>query len=75
LAHAAKKDIRQFANQIKLPEFVNLCPSAENSKRQEIRDILQVLYQKNRKVKGNIFRAMHHVNVDYLPQLDPARAR
>ncbi len=75
LAHAGEKDIRRFADQIKLPVFVNPCPSAKNSKRQEIKDILQALYRKNRKVKGNIFRAMHHVNLDYLPKLDPAQTR
>ncbi len=75
LAHAGEKDIRRFADQIKLPVFINPCPSAGNSKRQEIRDILQSLYRKNRKVKGNIFRAMHHVNLDYLPRLHPTRAR
>lgn len=68
LAHASENDIRRFADQIKLPVFVNPCPSAGNSKRREIKDLLQTLYRKNRKIKGNIFRAMHHVNLDYLPR-------
>ncbi len=70
LAHAAEDDIHRFAAQIKLPVFVNPCPSAGKSKRKEIKDLLQNLYRKNRKIKGNIFRAMHHVNAAYLPQSD-----
>jgi len=70
LAHADENDIRRFTDQIKLPVFVNPCPSAGHSKRQEIKAMLGTLYQKNRKVKGNIFRAMHHVNLDYLPHPD-----
>ncbi|RUA02613.1 MAG: tRNA 2-thiocytidine(32) synthetase TtcA [Deltaproteobacteria bacterium] len=67
LAHAAENDIRRFADQINLPVFTNPCPSSGKSRRQEIKDLLKTLYRRNRKIKGNIFRAMHHVNLDYLP--------
>ena len=50
------------------PVFVNPCPSADRSKRQEIKTLLNTLYRQNRKIRGNIFRAMHHVNPDYLPR-------
>lgn len=48
------------------PGFVNPCPSAKVSKRQEIKNLLRQLYSSNKKIKGNIFRAMSHVNADYL---------
>ena len=48
------------------PEFVNPCPSANNSKRQEIKTVLKRLYRSNNKIKGNIFRAMSRVRPDYL---------
>jgi len=68
LAHAAENDIQRFAEKSKFPVFVNSCPSADRSKRQEIKTLLNTLYRQNRKIRGNIFRAMHHVNPDYLPR-------
>ncbi len=42
------------------------CPTSGFSKRQGIKDMLKDLYRSNKKIKGNIFHALHHVNVDYL---------
>ena len=66
LAFADEDVIRRFAREQEFPEFVNSCPSAGNSKRQEIKTLLHQLYRSNRKIKGNIFRSMSHVNAEYL---------
>ena len=66
LAFADEKRIRDFAKEQNFPEFINPCPSANNSKRQEIKDTLKRLYKTNSKIKGNIFRAMSRVKLDYL---------
>jgi tRNA 2-thiocytidine biosynthesis protein TtcA len=66
LAYADEELIRAFAKERCFPEFVNPCPSADNSKRREIKSILKKLYTNNRKIKGNIFRAMSRVKTDYL---------
>jgi tRNA 2-thiocytidine biosynthesis protein TtcA len=66
LAFAEESTIRRYAEENALPMFVNPCPSAENSKRYEIKKLLAQLYRTNRKIKGNIFRAMGHVKLDYL---------
>ena len=58
--------IVRFAAEQKFPKFENTCPSSKISKRQEIKDMLNKLYQGNRKIKGNIFRSMQHVNMEYL---------
>lgn len=58
--------VRRFAAAHQLPTFTNPCPSANNSKRSEIRSLLQELYRSNPKIKGNIFHALSHVNPDYL---------
>jgi len=68
LAHAPEKDIQRFAEKSNFPAFINPCPSAGQSKRQEIKTLLNALYRQNRKIRGNIFRAMHHVSPDYLPR-------
>ncbi|MBW2367447.1 MAG: tRNA 2-thiocytidine(32) synthetase TtcA [Deltaproteobacteria bacterium] len=66
LAFADESSIRRFAREKSFPEFKNPCPSAGHSKRQEMKVMLRQLYQKNRKIKGNIFRALSHVKMDYL---------
>ncbi len=66
LAFADGQLIRDFARESGLPEFVNPCPSAGNSKRQEIKTMLKQLYNSNPKIKGNIFRAMSRVKNAYL---------
>lgn len=58
--------IRRFADEKGFPNFVNPCPSAKTSKRQEVKKLLNELYKSNKKIKGNIFRAMSHVKTDYL---------
>jgi tRNA 2-thiocytidine biosynthesis protein TtcA len=66
LAFADEQLIRKFARDQKFPEFINPCPSANRSKRREVKTFLHQLYRANKKVKGNIFRAMSHVNTEYL---------
>jgi tRNA 2-thiocytidine biosynthesis protein TtcA len=66
LAYADETLIKSFANDQKFPEFINPCPTAGNSKRQEIKSLLNDLYRSNNKIKGNIFRAMSHVRMEYL---------
>ena len=59
--------ISRFHKNQSLPLTVNPCPSKKTGKRQEIREILQGLYRKNRKIRGNILAAMHNVHLEYLP--------
>ena len=66
LAFVDEATIARFARENDFPEFVNPCPTAQVSKRREIKTLLQQLYAANKKVKGNIFRALSHVKMDYL---------
>jgi tRNA 2-thiocytidine biosynthesis protein TtcA len=66
LAYVDEKALIRFADDMKWPVRENPCPSADRSKRAEIKSLLQKLYQGNKKVKGNIFRAMRHVKAEYL---------
>jgi tRNA 2-thiocytidine biosynthesis protein TtcA len=66
LAYCDEDRIRRFSRDQQFPAFHNPCPSAAVSKRQEIKSMLNRLYSGNRKVKGNIFRAMRHVKTEYL---------
>ena len=66
LAFVEEDLIRRFVRQQGLAVFHNPCPSANRTKRQEIKELLRQLYRSNPKVKGNVFRAMRHVKLDYL---------
>jgi tRNA 2-thiocytidine biosynthesis protein TtcA len=66
LAFVDEGAIERFAREKIFPEFVNPCPTARISKRREIKTLLKQLYAANKKIKGNIFRAMRHVRTDYL---------
>jgi len=59
--------VERLAKSIGLPVFVNACPSAQHNKRTDMRHMLEGLYKKNAKIRGNIFHAMSHVNLEYLP--------
>ncbi|MBI9083037.1 MAG: tRNA 2-thiocytidine(32) synthetase TtcA [Desulfobacterales bacterium] len=66
LAYTEEDDIRRFARQQAFPSFVNPCPSASTSRRRAVKEMLHGFYRSNKKIKGNLFRAMHNVNQDYL---------
>ncbi len=66
LAFAHEDEIQRFVRVSGAEIFENPCPSSGRSKRYEIKQMLQSLYRSNRKIKGNIFRAMQHVRPEYL---------
>ncbi len=66
LAFVDEGNIRRFVNRMGFTPFDNPCPSAGRTKRQQVKDLLRQLYHGNPKVKGNIFRAMHHVRMEYM---------
>ncbi|MCK5349872.1 MAG: tRNA 2-thiocytidine(32) synthetase TtcA [Desulfobacula sp.] len=66
LSYVEKKNITLFGQMFNLPEFKNNCPSADKTKRGEIRKLLETLYKHNKHIKGNIFRSMSNIAPDYL---------
>ena len=66
LAYADEDSLQRFADEMQWPIKANPCPSAGSSKRGEVKQMLQRLYTSNKKIKGNIFRALRHVKRDYL---------
>ncbi|SLM32964.1 tRNA 2-thiocytidine biosynthesis protein TtcA [Desulfamplus magnetovallimortis] len=66
LAYLEKSEILKLAAIFDFPDFVNPCPSDGVTKRSNIRIFLNNLYKENRNIKGNLFRAMANVEMDYL---------
>jgi tRNA 2-thiocytidine biosynthesis protein TtcA len=66
LAYVEEDKIKRFAKKKQFPEFINSCPYGKISKRQEIKEWLDLMYKSNKKIRGNIFRSLKNVNPDYL---------
>jgi tRNA 2-thiocytidine biosynthesis protein TtcA len=51
-----------------LPSIENRCPMTKASKRMHIKKLLRTLEKDNKHIRENIYKALSHVKVDYLPQ-------
>jgi len=69
------RSIFKLCTDLGLPIIPTRCPSATKSRRTEIRDMLDGLFRKNSKVRGNIYHAMSNVNLQYLPPKLPSTGR
>jgi tRNA 2-thiocytidine biosynthesis protein TtcA len=65
LALLEEKKIERFAREMELPFGPTGCPSSGKTKRKVIKDLIEMLSQKDRRVKGNIFRALSNIKLDY----------
>ena len=61
-----EKIIKRYAESMGWRDIPLGCPTARSSKRDEIRVMLSRFYESNKKVKGNIFHALHNVRQEYL---------
>ncbi len=59
--------VQRYAKAMGWQEIDLGCPSAGISKRQVIKDMLQGFYRSNKKIRGNIFHAIHNIIPEYLP--------
>lgn len=59
--------IARYARDMAWPRIELGCPTAGSNKRWEVKEMLERIYRKNRKVKGNIFHALQNVREAYLP--------
>jgi tRNA 2-thiocytidine biosynthesis protein TtcA len=66
LALIEEKKIERFAKEIGLPFGPSGCPNSGKTKRKEVKELIETLGKKNRKVKGNIFRSLSNIKLDYL---------
>ncbi|OGP78630.1 MAG: tRNA 2-thiocytidine(32) synthetase TtcA [Deltaproteobacteria bacterium RBG_16_49_23] len=66
LALIEEKKIERFAKEMGLPYFPCGCPASGKSKRKKVKELLTVLDKENRQVKGNIFRSLSNIKMEYL---------
>jgi len=65
LALLEEKKIERFAREMELPFGPSGCPSSGKTKRREVKELIESLEKKNRRVKGNIFRSLSNIKMDY----------
>jgi tRNA 2-thiocytidine biosynthesis protein TtcA len=65
LALLEEEKIRRFAREMDLPFGPSGCPSSGRTKREEMKRLIETLQRKNHRVKGNIFRALSNIKLDY----------
>jgi len=65
LALIEEKKNERFAREMGMPFGPSGCPSSGKTKRKFIKDLIEALSKKDRRVKGNIFRALSNVKLDY----------
>jgi tRNA 2-thiocytidine biosynthesis protein TtcA len=61
-----EKEIEKFARAMHLPVGSSGCPSSGRTKRKEVKEIIETLSGKNHRVKGNIFRSLSNIKMDYM---------
>jgi tRNA 2-thiocytidine biosynthesis protein TtcA len=66
LALIEEKKIERFAREMRLPFGPCGCPVSGKTKRKEVKELIETLEKKNRRIKGNIFRALSNIKMDYL---------
>lgn len=66
LALIEEDKIERFAKERNLPFGLSGCPVSGRTKRREIKDWIRTMEKFNPKIKGNIFRALSNVKLDYL---------
>jgi tRNA 2-thiocytidine biosynthesis protein TtcA len=65
LSLVEEKKIERFARAMDLPFGPSGCPSSGRTKRKEVKEIIEALSRKNHRVKGNIFRSLSNIKLDY----------
>ncbi len=66
LALVQKKMIQKIASIIGLTSYQNPCPSAGMTSRQHIKELLQALYKKDRRIKNSMINALGNIKQEYL---------
>jgi tRNA 2-thiocytidine biosynthesis protein TtcA len=61
-----EKKIEKFARSMHLPVGSSGCPSSGRTKRKEVKEVIETLSRKNHRVKGNIFRSLSNIKMDYM---------
>jgi tRNA 2-thiocytidine biosynthesis protein TtcA len=71
LAYLSEHLVKRYAHERGFAPISNLCPTAPVSHRMYVKNLLRDLEKDNRHIRDNLFKAMSHVKLDYLPRKGP----
>ncbi|MEK6201992.1 MAG: tRNA 2-thiocytidine biosynthesis protein TtcA [Desulfobulbaceae bacterium] len=66
LAYIEKHEVQEMAMTLGLAPVDNLCPLAGNTRRDQVRKLLQTIYEQDPGIKASIFASMANVREGYL---------
>jgi len=66
-AYIEESLIKKYGKERGFPVIENKCPTSITSKRMYIKKLLRELEKENKDIRENIYKAMRHVKLDYLP--------
>ncbi|MBU0946478.1 MAG: tRNA 2-thiocytidine biosynthesis protein TtcA [Proteobacteria bacterium] len=66
LAYVEKEEVEVMAKAVGLRPVANLCPLAGDTRREEVKEMLQELYKKIPGAKASLFAALGNVRQEYL---------
>lgn len=66
MAYIEKEEVEKMARAVGLTAVANLCPLAGDTRREEVKEMLQELYKKIPGAKASLFAAMGNVRQGYL---------
>lgn len=66
MAYLEKCEVRQIAADLQLVPVKNLCPLAEDTRREKVRSLLEALYEQEPGAKNSLFAALSNVRKEYL---------
>ncbi len=72
LAYLQKAQIKAQGESLGIAPVANPCPISGDTKRQEIRGILEPFFEKNSRIKANVFAGLANIRPEYL--LNPFRS-
>jgi tRNA 2-thiocytidine biosynthesis protein TtcA len=67
LACISEELIKKYGKEQGFPAMENKCPTSKTSRRVYIKNLLRELEKENKSIRENIYKALSHVKVDYLP--------
>ena len=67
LAYIREGLVKRYAKERGFPVIENGCPTSRTSKRRRVKELLDGLEKESPRVRDNIWKAMGHVKMDYLP--------
>ncbi len=66
MAYLEKAEIKKMGRELGIEPVSNPCPLSGTSKRQQVRDLLESIYEKDESIKSTIFSSLANVKPDYL---------